>query len=250
MTVESTATREFSIGAIVLQAFRRAGLVSIYSNLTQQQMSAGVNELELILKRLAASGFLARKVGWQTLTIRAGVWQYSLSEDVLDVLGTAMYSDPDQPVTQMSTPDVVGTVSNVELPVSPVLRDAYQRLSAKAAQGRPVLYFPERTGAQVVAYVWPVPSVTEDQGSIRFQVHRWRADASDPNATADVERYWEDYLVWEIAHRLAVSSALNINRAGYLAGQASQAMIEAKAMSYQNANQRLKLAHRTGWRRR
>lgn len=249
MTVATTNTRELTLGQLVVQMYRRAGLLSVYGTLSQPQVSAGIDALELILKGLAAKGFLARKILWQTVTLHAGVWQYTMNSGTLDLIGTAMYADPTQPVTQFNTPDAVATTATSEIPVRRESRDLFTRLSARSATSRPTIYYPDRTGPNVIAYLWPVPGASEEGGHLRFQSHAWRADASDANTTADAERYWEQYLVWAGAHLLAVDSSLNLQRCAYLDNQARDALKEAKAMSYQGADMKVVVGHRTGWSR-
>lgn len=247
MTTATTRTREMTIAQLVNSGYMKAGLLGPYQTLAEPQVTAGVNELELILKGLSARGILARQVQWESVTIRNGIWQYTLSESTFDVFATAMYRAPTDTETQMNAPDVVATAASAETPVQEKSREEFQRISAKSASSRPVMYWAQRTGAQVIVYFWPVPGVSEDTGTVRFQAHQWRADATDPNTTADVERFWEDYLTWELGHRLAVASNMKLDRVSYLGSMAESKFLEAKAMSYQRADTRVVIGHRTPW---
>lgn len=239
MTVSSTATFEFNIGQIVLMAWRDAGLKSIYQSLTTQEVSDGIDKLTRISMASHAKGLFARTVEFQTVTLASGTDTYPLTADILDVVGSGMYADPTQP-----------TPANSETMVAPKLREQWHELAAKSASSRPTLFYVDRDTSTAKVVVWPIPGASEAGGRIRFQVHRFRADVRDPNATVDYERYWTDYLVAELAAKLALSNALPLPRYQALQAVAMSKLNECRAMSKEKPNQQFSVAHRSGWRNR
>src|SRR6266566_2167675 len=99
MTVSSTSSFEFNIGQICLMAYRDAGVVSIYQNLTDAQGSAARDLLQRIVNSSQSKGLFARTMDFSNVTLVAGQFGYTMPNSVLDVVGTAMFIAPGQPVT-------------------------------------------------------------------------------------------------------------------------------------------------------
>lgn len=241
LTVSSTATFEFDIGAICLQAYRDAGLVSIHQGLTETQSSAARDLLQRIVNGSQAKGLFARVVEFYTVTLVTGTWAYTFPTNILDVLGDAMFIQAGMSVT--APPSTSATNETV---VQMVQRDRWNGISNKSATGRPTMYYPHRTASHVEARIWPVPSTTENAASIRFQTHRFRADVRTATATVDYERYWTDYLILALGSGLARQHSL-MDRYGMLKREAEEKLEECKAYSKQRGPQRVTLGHRTAW---
>jgi len=239
MTVSSTATFVFNISQIITMAYRDAGLISIYQTLTTAQQTDGVDKLTRISMASQAKGLFARTVTFQTITLATNDTTYDLSSDTLDAIGPGMYADPSQP-----------DPANSETLVTQVTRERWHENGNKSSSSRPTLYYVDRNTDTVKVVVWPVPSASENLGRIRFQTHRFRADVRDPNATVDYERYWTDYLVAELAAKLALSNSLSLERYQVLKGEAASKLLECKAYSKERPNQQFSIGHRSGWRNR
>lgn len=239
MTVSPTNTNEFTVGQIVTLAFNVAGLTNPSQRVNDANLGMGYKLLELTLKGLTTQGLLVRKIEFQTITLAAGTYIYTLAESVADVVGVAMYLEPGVDITKAPS----------ETPIRPILRDEWQTLSSKDASSRPTLYYPHRTASAIQIRLWPIPSATEDLGTVRYQANLWRADALDGNATADVERFWEDYLVWKLAHDLSVASNLPADKCAYLMSEAEKKLFFAKAYAMDRPDQQAVVDHSTPWGR-
>lgn len=241
LTVSTSTTFEFDIGQICLQAYRDAGLVSVYQGLNESQSSAARDVLQRIVNGSQAKGLFARVVEFVNVTLVAGTWAYTLSASVLDVIGDAMFIPVGQSVTAPPS-----TSATSETAIQMVQRDRWNNISNKATTGRPTLYYPHRTASTVELRLWPVPSSTEAGATVRFQTHRFRADVRDANATVDYERYWTDYLILALASGLARQHSL-MDRYGMLKKEADEKLDECKAYSKQRGPQRIVLGHRSAW---
>lgn len=239
MTVSSTNTQEFTIGKIVSLAFKIAGLTNPSQTPNAANLNFGYDLLELTLKGLTTQGLLVKKIEFQLVTLVAGQYIYPLAAGVADVVGAAMYIEPGMDVTKAPS----------ETPVRQIAREEWQSLSSKDAASRPTLYYVHRTTDGPSLYFWPIPSATEDAGSVRIQANLWRADANDGNATADVERYWEDYLVWKLAHDISVSSNIPADKCAYLMSEAEKKLLYAKAYAMDRPDQQAVVDHPTGYGR-
>lgn len=239
MAVSATNTFEFDLSALALLAYRRAGIVSIYQSLTDQQARSALDELDLLVRSTHTMGLFAKVMRLETVTLVAGQRSYTLAADVLDVDGDGALITPGEPINAASG----------ETPVKPISREKWQGLSNHSATGRPVEYFTDRTASAITLYLWPTPDAS-NAGTIRLQTHRLRANMRDGNATSDFEPYWQEYFVAALAARLAMSHSLNLGRVKMLRDEAEDLLKLCRGQSQQRGSQQFVLAHRSGGSRR
>lgn len=237
----TTSVATFNVTKIELMAYRTAALISATQNMTLQQAQAANDALALICDSADTIGNVARVVEMLNVTLATGTFVYSMPTNVLDVVSRAMYLDPTQT-------DI--TKASGETPVDWISRDRWQELASKNSTGRPLFYYADRTSDTTKVNIWPVPSATENLGTIRFQVYLIRADVTDGNATLDFERYWTEYFVYALAAKLAFENALPLDRVGALEQKAESRKQACKARSRQQGPQMAVLSHRTAWRGR
>lgn len=241
MTEATTSSYNPTVDSLVLKAYRQAGLVNVAQSLSAAQAAAARLTLDDIMDELEAEGVFCRSVQMVTVPIVAGVTLYVLTPDVLDVVGDGAFIDATQTnILQASA----------ETPVVPMLREEWQGLSAKAAEGRPLRYWADRSGPSVVVNVWPVPDAASDKSNVRFQMHKLRPDVTNGAVTLPFERYWAQFFVWELAHQLGLQNSINMARVTYMASVAAAKKLVAKNYSRQNQPTQAALAHTTAWRRR
>jgi len=242
MTISTARSYEFNIGQIVRQGYLDAGLLNVNQTPASAQMQAGIDHLQRISSSSAVFGFIARETDFYVLTLQATVSAYSLPEYVVDVVGSAMFIDPTQ---------VAQGVSSAEIPVDPIMRERWQTLGSKSStDAAPSYYFVNRAEIPVEVKIWPVPGTAQDGGQIRFQVQKLRADARSSTATPDFERFWVDFLVYELAARLAIANSLSAERIVALQGKADRALKDAKSFGRQHGRQQFKLGYSNPWRGR
>lgn len=241
MTVATSFTHELNVGQIVQRAYNLAGLASPEANMQGTQwvarQSVAKDFLQVILDQIQTEGVFERGVSFVNVTLVAGTFIYNFPDNIIDVIGNGAYIDPTQTdITQASN----------ETPVIEQDREFWQALSAKSAQSRPTIYTCDRETTPVSVRIWPVPSSTEAGGTIRFQARRLYADVANSTVTLDVQRYWAQYLIWELAHHLAIS-ANKLQHGAYLAGKAAELLTKAKGESNQSTASSFVVCHGTGW---
>ncbi len=238
MTINSDRTRELNINRLIQHAAKTASLLSVYQGAPEALLSFGRDALEFILDTMEAEGLRARAVEFDTVTLVADQSAYTLDTDVIDVVGRAMYIDPDEA-------DI--NHAGGEISIIGVTRDQWQVNPAKDATGRPIWMYCHRTSSPPELRFWPTPTATEAGATVRLQIHRLAADSNDGAKTVDMERYWGLYLVYAIARELAIANALNANRVSYFAQTADMYLQKCKSYSAQKTATRMVLRHKTGW---
>jgi hypothetical protein len=237
MTISSSNTRELNIGQIIRLARQVPGLAPLESGMEGPQWLAaaefGRSQLELIIDRLSTDQYLVRQVELYTTTVSAAgdggaAAPIALPGDTVDVVGTIMY----QPSGQTA-----------ESTIYPVAREEWHGTIDKSRTGTPSRYYLHRAGS-VLLYLLPVPDVAG--ATLRIQRQKLLADSGDGNATPDIERYWADYLQWELAFRYAVGT-LPMDRVSTLRAEANRALVEAKSKARPQLSTQAELGHMTGW---
>lgn len=239
MTLSSSATREISIGNVILMAYRRAGLLNENQGLSSVKASVACQELNALVDYLETEGLFARTHTFETIEVSEGVSDYSLSATSLEAVGTAVWIRPGEDVERASA----------ETPIQQISLEQWQTLGSKSGSGTPSLYFLDRSEAVPLVRLWLTPGAAEDGGHVRIPVSRLRSDNLNTNDSLDFERYWTDYFVWALAHRLAVSASLNLGKCAYLEQVASSALIKCKARAKQRGPNQASVMHRTQWSR-
>lgn len=230
-----------TIDTVVAQAYRRAGLLNVQQTPTTVQASTARAALNDMVDHLAAGGVLMRAVQPGYVTMVSGQNQYTLPENVFDIVGSGAYIDP----TQSQVP----FQANAETIVVMKDRDTWQNLGAKGASSRPTIAYFSRNAPLGTLYVWPTPGASENGGQIRFQFHVTRPDVTNGSNTLPFERYWTEYFVWGLAVRLAFDNSM-LDVAAALTPYAAAALQQAKGYSKQNVSVQATLTHRTGWQTR
>lgn len=237
MTIAATRTRRLTIDNIVLTAYRVAGLVNEGQQASAAKRLAAYTLLETIVDENQIYGLYAREIVFETLLLTAGEDEYALSDDAFDVISDGMYIPANDPDPEHAT---------AEMLVVQIDRESWQRISAKSSVSYPTQFYTDRTSDTLRVKLWPIPS---EAGRIRFQVHRLTADNNDGGATPDLERFWVQFLIWELAHQLATSNSLSLERILHLQQTAAAKLLICRAYANPRGSQQAYLDHSTGWNR-
>ncbi len=236
MTVLTSVGRKFTIDVLITLAFRRAGLVSITQTPRPNELAHGRLVLEQVTDELAVFGTFARVTSFVNVALTKGTTRYALPATVLDLLSPGMYIDPTNADVDMA---------DGETPIDLVHEEEWTRYSSKAASGRPVKMYADRSSDDdiVTAVLWPVPD--EEGATVRFFVQRRLADTDDGNATLDLQTYWNPYIVSRLAGRLAQDSSLDA-RSAKLDAEAERQLIFARGKANERADNQVYVDHDTG----
>lgn len=232
MTVMSTNTAEFDVHTLVLLAYQTAGIMNEYQTAEGPQWDAratfGRRQLELMIDALAAEGIYERSMETYELEVAAGEVSTALPADTVDIRGdgTLVFED------------------DTETTIKQLTRQQYANLLIKDETGTPIQFYVSR-GAPMYVYLFPVPA---DACTLRVQRQRLSYDSSSGAATADLERYWTDYLVHELAARVATSNGMPLDRVTLLTAKATQAKLMAKGKSSGQLPNRITMGHKGPYR--
>lgn len=239
MTVSTTRTNNPDIAALLRDAFMGCGVVNEYQDLSPAQATRGRSILDKLIDHLQVEGIAARTRPFETLTLVSGTRDYLLATSTLDVEGDGAFIDVGQDVDAASG----------ETPVIAMTTQEWQGLSSKDATGRPMRYWVDRTTDTLSVSFWPTPAVAETGASVRFVVHRLRADNMNGAATVDLERYWHEYIQWALMERIALAYSLNMNRVGYFAQRAEQILAKCRSAAAPTVATGFMVGHSTPWSR-
>lgn len=237
MTVALTNTRELDINTLLKRSAQLAGLLALEQSATgtqwEQRAAFGRDQLDLILDRMPTQGIIVRDVELYTLTLSADFGgeadPIALPSDTVDVVGVAMYRE---------------TSTSTEQRVEPVDREYWQASGDKDTTAPPTRYYLNRAGT-VELYLLPVPETAN--ATLRLQRKKLLADSNDGSKTVDLERYWLDYLQFELAWRFSLSTSMPAANRGELRAQANECKAAALAAAKQTLPSHMELDHGTEW---
>lgn len=229
MTIATAPSALVSINQLILLAYKRAGVLPVEARLSGANMAPklehGRQTLNLIMDALATEGFVARTTGFHDLQLVAGEPYYTLPEDVLDVHDDAMFVGTENPDTKFTSGELV--CKQVDL-------FKWSTLTVKGSVStRPQLYVTFRHGALVNLRFWPVPS---EAGVMRLNVTRLFGSSSDGNKSPDLERFWYDCLVWQLAYYIAVDTSMPADRVALLSGIAETKKRQCVNFSFEHTS--------------
>lgn len=237
MTVSSTNTYEFTVGRLIYTAYRYAVLIPPGGELTQEQLTEGVDALERLVRELDSKGTRLRQVRYDVLQLTADSAYVDLPADVFDVGAIGSYIPADE-----TDPDHATSST----PVERVYRDDIASSASRDSTG-PVTMF--RLDKEQVPYrleLWPIP---EEAGFLRIESHRLAADSRDAASTPDLERHFHETLVNGVAWVLAKSGGVALDRVAMLRADYQYCLDRCMGQEKDAVDRQFKIGHRTGYRR-
>lgn len=236
MTVSANSVKEFTRRELLRRALQKAGQLNAAQNPgdTDPRVGQAADALELVLSQLQSEGVVISSIEWQTLSLTAGqatTTAYSLPAATLDVTGTAMLIQGD---------------GAGELPVEPMGAEDWQRMTDKTSTGVPTRYYVHRL-LSVQIYLWPGLATDSSGWTLRYRQVRLLRGADAGGVTMDLARFWQLYLVYAVAHELAVDAGLPTERCAYL--RAERDRLRKSAMGYNNPRGpiQMRAQHRGPW---
>lgn len=238
MTVMATSGTQKTIDEVCRLAYVLAGLLEETQPLTMVGGGSLARAfLETVVTDLQAMGISARASSFYNLTLTEGTSEYAMPAHVLDVYGDAMYIDASEEDVNAASAETIVIQRSAEQWNDP---------SAKDATGRPTTYFAYRVETPPSVRLWPIP---DEDGTIRFQIHRHLANCSDGSATIDMEIYWTGYFMYAVAALLAESKSMPDVKVHRLERIAAKKLRDARSMSTSRTGSQIRVTHSGGWRR-
>lgn len=240
MTISTTRGTELNIDEIITTGMHLCGVLDAGQEADPEDLALGRIFLSTKLNALLAEGVFARNVSFTEVLMvptQTNPAIYPLDVSVVDIVGDGAYID----ASETSTTD-----ANAETVVKQIDREAWHRISSKAATSRPTLFYYDRNAVPSQVKVWPVP---DEAGTIRFQTQVLTADTGVGADTVDLRPVWTEYLISEMAHKFSMTKSLPVETRSYFRKVAKEAKDYAKTFAHQHVNNYMQYASNR-WRGR
>lgn len=233
MATDTAFDSELTLNGIVELAYVQAGMLDLTQTPTAAQYTHGLKVLDsMVFRHLEAKNVRARVLDFETVTLEADENTVELGATTLEVLGDAKYIGADQ--------DDVEAASS-EFLVRQITHEQWQAISNRSQSAMPTEFYVVREQAQLSLMLWPTPN---EAGSLRLRVKRLMANGTDGTTTADSERYWQQYFIYELAFHLA---PLGFNGRSDLRSEADRAFLACRGAAAPRQPRWVRNVHRTGW---
>lgn len=166
--------------AIVSGAMRDLGILGLAEDAEAEELAYGLDQLDMLLKELAAEGLTSWTAEEATVTFPAGVREMVLSPRPAEVM------------------DASSVMSAYEHPMKRWNDGEYSALPNKAQQGYPVGYQIRFSATDVSMRLWPVPNV---ETTISYSYTRVLEDVV-AGSPLDVPQMWIGAMRQMLAARL------------------------------------------------
>ena len=231
MTVSATSSTYNIIDELILQAYKRAGLIPIdFAIGGDVQWNAkaehGRQTLNRLVNGLATLGFIDHFTDFFVLDLVAGQPDYAIDPDD-NILN---FVDSGSHIPLVNDPEEVETTG--ETPVKPMSRHRWNSLSSKVAESTPTLYYIHRNGPNLTLYRWPTP---HEASKIRFQIHRLPGSNSLGTNNVDLQRHWDSWITYALAYEFMSDSKLPLEERAICREDRDAEL--AKLKSYETSNE-------------
>jgi hypothetical protein len=231
MTVSATSSTYNIIDELILQAYKRAGLIPIdFAIGGDVQWNAkaehGRQTLNRLVNGLATLGFIDHFTDFFVLDLVAGQPDYAIDPDD-NILN---FVDSGSHIPLVNDPEEVETTG--ETPVKPMSRHRWNSLSSKVAESTPTLYYIHRNGPNLTLYLWPTP---HEASKIRFQIHRLPGSNSLGTNNVDLQRHWDSWITYALAYEFMSDSKLPLEERAICREDRDAEL--AKLKSYETSNE-------------
>lgn len=187
MATGSTYTFEQGRDEIIKDALANLGVTAPNEAAVGDMLTHGARALNRVVKEMdQAAGLLLWRVVRRTFTTTDGTASYSLAADVLSV---------DEPLSYLKASPAGRSV------LYAMSRDDYMHLPDRTVEGTPVRYFFEKTLANAVLILDPIPDTTGD--TVEYAAVIKSRDFGDGDDTPDFPAHWTTTLVYGLTAELA-----------------------------------------------
>lgn len=217
---------------IVTRSMQLTGLLNPGRNPAPEVVAMGLDMLNLTLKAEQNRGNILTTIDRLTVTTTAGTASYPAAADALDIEFPGY------------TTRTTGGNTNVLLQMQ---REEYMAISDKTTQGIPTLMFVEKNAFPYTLILYPVPDTT--MASFTYSRSRLLRDMDASGTTnPDLAARWLKWMVFNLAHDLALSFSLPATKADYLRKLSEAERDQAEGYDNQGGDIRFTVGHGGGWR--
>lgn len=181
MSIPTSTDYSQNAGSIISDALLLLGLVNASSTTTEIARRA----LNRMIKSFGMQGVHMWTNREATITFVEGTAYYTVS-----------VTEPRQIMNMR-----LRTSSNIDIPMTPLAREEYYRISNKSLAGNPSAYFIDWLLTNPVIYFYPVPH--DDSYSAAYSYTKALADADTLTDDVEFPPEWADALIYNLAVRVA-----------------------------------------------
>lgn len=214
MTTSSSTNFSTSRDELIKGALRIAGAVGQGETPTTYQITEGAEALNMLVKAWQTDGMSLWVTKEYTLPLVAGTSTYTPTTKMMKVLSAYCHNSS----------------SNVDIPMTIITRDQYNRLGNKTTTGTPIQLYhsPNRTDSTIK--VFPTPDSVSASINTLVLVYQKPYDDFD-NATDEPEfpSEWFEALKFNLAHRLSSEYGMSLNDRKQLLSEA--VLLKTEAMN-------------------
>lgn len=181
MSTSGTRVYAPKFADILSNAFEDVGIAP--EKVTGEHIASAMRAANFVLNTFAIRGVKLHQLLESTITLVDGTAEYALPEGTIDVLAANVRKD------------------NADTPVWPIATLDYHRIPDKTTEGRPSVYWVDRTANARTITVWPVTDGVDD--TLRLWLLMRHETITHLNETLPVPPEWVDALATGIAHRMS-----------------------------------------------
>jgi hypothetical protein len=195
MTTSGTALWTPDITELVEEAFERAG-VEIR---TGYQFRTARRSLNILFAEWANRGINLWTVTEVQLALTAGVYEYPMPQDTVDIIEHVIRQNPGSEFTQ------------VDLQITRIALPTYSTIPNKLSQGRPIQIYIDRLAPIPVMKLWPVPDNSSPWYLNYWYLRRIQDAGASGTNTTDMPFRFYPAIIAGLAYHLALKSVETMN---------------------------------------
>lgn len=214
MSLSNSTNFATSRNEIIAGALRIIGAIAQGETPTATMYSEGAEALNMLAKAWQMDGMQLWVTKEYTLSLVANQTSYTPTVKMMRVIGAYNHN----------------TVSNVDIPMTIITRDEYNRLGNKTTTGNPIQLYhsPNRTDSTIK--VFPTPDTISAINNTLILTYQKPYDDFDTSADEpEFPSEWFEALKFSLAHRLASEYGMTLNDRKQLLQEA--ALLKTEAMS-------------------
>lgn len=233
MTVSANPTPDFNRDQILTAAIRRCGILTDGEAPSADQLSQATFHLNLAIQELQACDLVLTSVTRTTLSLSAGVAEYALPSDVIDV--------------ELGQDDSIGSIITSGQSAEPIVktmsRAEWMNIAVKNQPGRPARAYVEKKALTTVVF-WPVPDAAY---TFRYSSVTFLRGSDTGLVTMQTRRTWSSYLVNAVASGVAFDNSMS-DKGGMFMQIAEKKLAACKAGDAQHGAIRFSVGpYRRNW---
>lgn len=144
MTIATTAAWEPTVDRVLTQALRKLGVLHASHAASADALAYGREALAAWMQALIARGIPMNIVEWTVQTLTPSDRDYDVNSDAESVDQGGFVTD----------------ANGLDFPVELITAADYNRISDKSVEGQPFQYYPQKSAAAHVLYLYLVPTVS------------------------------------------------------------------------------------------